>query len=123
MDLLHVQILELVHQLRQLRAGQRTSLAEQQNAFTEDHESRDGADSQGFGDLRLIFGVDLGEGHIRVVRGFGFKYRSKGFAGPAPGRPEIHDQRFVGVDRVLERVLVQINSRHGRWVLVKMGDL
>src|SRR5690606_36827252 len=91
---------------------QRPGLLEQQHVFAEHHQGRNRTDAQGSGQLGLFFGVDLGEGDVRMLPGGGFEGRAELAAGAAPGRPEIDDQGLGGLGGGLEGVLGEFDDAH-----------
>ena len=86
-------------------------LVHELSAFEEEH-GRDGAHAVFGGDGAVFIHVDLCDGHLAIqLGGELLEDRRDRFAGPAPGRPKIdEDRRSGGRDGVLESAVGEVGD-------------
>ena len=102
----------LVEEGADLALGQCADKAVDRLALVEQHAKRDRAHAEGLaqlgGDLRLLVAVELGQLEAPGVRDLElFEQRAERLAGPAPGRPDVEQQRLLhrGLDQFGFKVL------------------
>src|SRR5690606_29120632 len=113
MDFFHVHSLDLFDQIVQLGSGKGTGLREQQDVLTEDHQGRNGANTQASGQFLLFFRVHLAKGHAGVLGRSCVKDRGELATWTAPRSPEVDDQGFAVFYCSLECFFVQFDDAHG----------
>ena len=122
-DFLHVQGLDGVDDLLELRGVQRAGLGEDQHLLAEGHQRGDGRDAGLRGELLLGFGVHLGEDDVGC---FSDTARVRGrelAARPAPFGPEVHQDNVVALDGRCELFTCDVNGSHGSTVREPCPDV
>ena len=101
-DHIHVQFPDLLDDIFEGLFGEHSGLVEDDDSLFDDHNGGDGADLEFAGDGLLLFGVDLAEENVGIFRGDLFEDGGEGFAGSAPGSPEVDDSDGAGADLFVE---------------------
>ena len=121
-DFIHVDRADLSDQLFQSIGRQGTGLLEQHDLFAEHHQGRNGADAEGRGQGLFFFGVDLGEQDVRMLVGSSLKNRGEHAARSTPRRPEVDDDRLVGLDGFVEAGLSQNLYGHDGLLCIRRNN-
>ncbi|CDZ91948.1 hypothetical protein RHRU231_90033 [Rhodococcus ruber] len=110
--LVHVEGLDLGHEILERGRRQGPGLVEHEDAFPERHDRGDGPDVRRRRDALFGFGVDLGVHDVRVLLRGRLERGGEGAARPAPRRPEVDEDHVVTGDDVVEVLLGESLGGH-----------